>query len=122
MDIEQKVTESDCSALDEVDTRIAMLLIEAPTTTDQMIADMLGLTRQTVNRRRNSSGVQKRVKETLSIPERETRRLVAKAMRRLEALLDNPDPKIQLSVTLALLKLSPDLRTGWSSENMMFLE
>jgi hypothetical protein len=83
-----------------------LLLIESHTSTDQELADKLGTTRQTVNRRKNGPAVQKIIRAALAIPEKEMRRLTTKALNRLEALLDHEDPRIKLASALALVKLS----------------
>jgi predicted transcriptional regulator len=101
MKVEQNETNSDSPQLDEVDAKIAALMVETPAATDQEIADKLGMTRQTVNRRRNAKPVRERVSSALSLPEKEVRRLTAKALVRLESFLDHEDPKIQLAATLA---------------------
>ena len=96
---------------DSIDVRIASMLIENPAVTDQDIATKLGVSRQTINRRRNSAPVREFVFSVLSIPQREVRRVTAKALIRLEQFLDDPDPEIRLKATIALVKLTPRLMT-----------
>lgn len=104
MALEQNATESDTCTPDAIDAQLAHLLIESPSLTDQELADKLGISRQTANRRKNAQAVQKIIRSTLSMPEKEMRRLTKKALSRLEALLDNEDPKVKLSAILALMK------------------
>jgi transcriptional regulator with XRE-family HTH domain len=106
MSTEQNLTESDNFSIGAMDAKLALLLIEKPSSTDQELAMKLGISRQTVNRRKRSQTVQKIVRDTLAIPEREVRRLAAKALTRLETLLDHEDPRVKLAATLALVKLS----------------
>ncbi|MGZ3781527.1 MAG: HEAT repeat domain-containing protein [Pseudobdellovibrionaceae bacterium] len=120
MNTEQNETKLDSSQMDSINIRIATLLIETPAVTDQEIANQLSLSRQTVNRRRNSHAVQELVRNTLAIPEKEVRRLVSKALLRLEKLLDDEDPKIRLAATLALVKIGSKLMTN--SFNQIFLD
>ncbi len=109
MQPEQNATKRDKIQLDAVDAKLARLLIETPAMTDQELADKLGISRQTANRRKNGPSVQKLVRTALAIPEREMRRLTTKALARLEALLDDEDPKIKLAAATALAKLSERL-------------
>lgn len=113
---EQKQTNFDIERfpselVDPMDLQIATLLIENPSITDHDIAEKVGISRQTVNRRRNSPSVREFVFSVLSIPQREVRRVTAKALMRLEQLLDDPDPEIRLKATIALAKLTPRLMT-----------
>lgn len=91
---------------------IASLLIENPSITDQEISEKIGLCRQSVNTHRNSKEVCKLLKESLSIPVDEVRRISAKALVRLEQMLDHEDPKIRLTATLSLLKLIEKFMTN----------
>lgn len=97
--------------IDPMDIQIATMLIENPAVTDQDIATRLSISRQTVNRRRNSPSLREFVFSVLSIPQREVRRVTAKALMRLEQLLDDPDPETRLKATIALAKLTPRLMT-----------
>jgi DNA-binding Lrp family transcriptional regulator len=103
---EQNDSKSNNSSIDAIDAKLALLLIETPSLTDQELAEKLGISRPTVNRRKNGPAVQKIIRATLTIPEKEMRRLATKALARLEAQLDNEDPKIQHAAALALVKLS----------------
>jgi hypothetical protein len=118
---EQNTTEPDSPNVDALNARIAAILIESPSATDQEIATTVGLSRQSVNRRRNSPVVQELVRSALAIPEREVRRLTAKALLRLEKLLDDDDPKIRLAATLSLVKLSARLMTNSFEEALLAL-
>lgn len=109
--VEQNTTKSDTDHVEAAELKIAAMLLESPAITDQEIADKLGLSRQTINRKKNSAVVQSIIKKALSIPEREVRRLTVKALQRLEALLDDDDPRIRLSATLALTRLTGSLMT-----------
>lgn len=91
-----------------VDRAIANKLVLAPSTTDQELANELGLSRATINRRKNSKAVQSIIKETLDIPRAEIQRLTFKALQRISDLLDNADPKIQITAASLLLKLTSD--------------
>jgi hypothetical protein len=106
---EQNATNLDRFPGGAVDAKIASLLIESPSMTDQEIASQVGISRQAVNRRKNAPAVQDLVRSVLAIPEREIRRLTAKALLRLEEMLDHEDPRIKLAATMALVKLSEGL-------------
>ena len=110
MNVGQNTTEEDNFGA-ALDYKIALLLIENPSITDQEIGKVVGVCRQTANKHKNAPGVQKIIRETLSIPEKEIRRLTAKAMSRLETMLDDTDPKIRLSAALALIRGSSALVT-----------
>jgi DNA-binding Lrp family transcriptional regulator len=103
---EQNETKSDSLPIAVIDAKLALYLIEKPASTDQELADKLGISRQTVNRRKNGLAVQKIIRATLALPEKEMRRLAAKALARLETQLDSEDPKMQLTAALAIVKLS----------------
>lgn len=105
---EQNRTERDNDSLDACDLKIARTLIETPAITDDELGKLLGLSRQTINRRRNSDSVKRLLREALSISEKEIRRLSSKALSRLEALLDHEDPRIILSACAALLKVGDE--------------
>ena len=90
-----------------IDLQIARLLIENPAATDQEIADRLGVKRMTVNRRRRGDSVTLMMSSALSIPVDELRRLLVKSLRRLEELLDDPDPRVRGSAATNILKLAP---------------
>ncbi len=109
METEQNATEPDKIPNDIVDLKITSLLIENPSLTDQEIADQIGVSRQTINRRKNSPEVKGLIHSALSIPQQEVRRLTAKALRRLEELLDHEDAKVRLAATLSLVKLTDKL-------------
>jgi hypothetical protein len=109
MQAEQNTTKPDNIPLNVIDAKLALLLIESPASTDQELAEKLGISRQTVNRRRKSKGVQKLFRSILAMPEREVRRILSKALARLESMLDNEDPRIQLAAAIALLKLGEGL-------------
>jgi hypothetical protein len=109
--IEQNKSKSDSSEPDFLDTVIVSKLIERPAATDQEIADELGVSRQTISRRKNGPGVKKMLRATLLVPESLVRRMIIKSLDRLEYLLDDPDPKIRLTVSLAFLRLGSDFVT-----------
>jgi hypothetical protein len=99
--------------LDEIDRRIfALALIQGPKRTDQEFAEELGVSRRTVSRKRNSKPVQTFVKETLSIPADEVRRLVVKGLQRIEAHLDSEDPRVSLAAAIQLTKIGESLIVG----------
>ncbi len=95
---------------DHIDRAIAILLIENPNITDEEIGIRIDLCRQTVNRRRLGDGVKTVVGEMTSIPKSEIKRVVSKAFKKLESLIDDVDPRIALQASLNLLKLGVDLR------------
>ena len=101
---EQKVTKCD-SSRSEVPLTLARLLFENPSATDSELGAKLGLTRQTVNRLRRSPKVQSLVREAIRLPADEIRRVVRRAFAKLEALLEAPDPRIQLMAATQLAKL-----------------
>lgn len=112
MQHEQNATEPDNSRMKAIDAKIALLLVEKPAATDQELAEKIGVSRQTINRRKNGEAVQKFIRGTLEIPQEEIRRLAAKSLVRLEEMMDHEDPRIKLAASLALLKLTPDLISG----------
>jgi len=103
---EQFETKTDNSEPDAIDLRLATLLIESPAATDQDLADKVGVSRQTINRRKNGPAVEQLIRNSLALPEREMRRVTAKALSRIEELLDHEDPKIKLAATVALLRIN----------------
>jgi DNA-binding Lrp family transcriptional regulator len=116
--IEQNATKNDnfIAKCDEVDRSIAFYAIENPSITDEEIAQKLKLSRQTVNRRRRGAAVSAIVEKTLALPKRELRRVVVKSMSRLEALLDDPDPRIVLMASSQLLKFGSSGMVSFSGE------
>lgn len=104
---EQDATKRDKSP-DETDRLIASILVEMPSITDEDLSRRLGLSRQTTNRRRRSKTVQDLIAEAISLPSKELRRLIAKGMRRIEALLENSDPRVQLGAANCLIRLTSD--------------
>lgn len=109
---EQNVTESDSLKTigDEIDKFIAKAIIENPSITDQALANSLNISRQTINRRRNSDHVKQLVSEIIAIPQDEVRRLSAKAMSKLDQLIGDTDPRIALAASLGILKIGIELR------------
>ena len=91
---------------DEVDQKLSILLIENPSATDLELSSILKLSRQTINKRRNSEAVQSLVSNKIMIPTEEYRRLVFKGLKKLELLIDDPDPRIALVAASHLLKLA----------------
>lgn len=87
-----------------IPTRIAQLVIERPAITDAEIANEVGLSRQTVNRHRNSDAVRGLLVTYLTISEKRLRRLMSKSLDRLEAALDDSDPKIRMAAATRLIK------------------
>jgi Winged helix-turn-helix DNA-binding len=94
---------------DAIDHKIVQLLIENPCATDEEIAGTMGVTRMTVNRRRNSGGVSRQLESTLALPAETIRRLMSKSLVRLELLLDEPDPRIRAYAASQLLKIAIQL-------------
>jgi len=107
---------AECDNLDELDHKIVHFLIERPSISDRELGDELGIGRQTANRRRRSQRVQKRLIEILSLTEKRMRRVSVKAMRRIEDLLDDPNPKIRLDAAKSLIELGPSLMTPTPTE------
>jgi hypothetical protein len=105
--VDQNVTEpdkiEDPAALDRA---IANNLVLNPSTTDQELANLLGVSRATINRRKNCKAVQSLIKETLDIPRVEIQRLTLKALQKMADLLEDVDPKIQISAASQLLRLA----------------
>lgn len=100
---EQNQTKSD--TFDELDRAVARLVIENPSISDLQIAKQFGVTRQTVNRRRNSDAVKKLVAHALSLPTEEIKRLVAKSLCVLERHIGSKDPRISLTAIGQIMKL-----------------
>lgn len=92
------------SALDSVDQAIAKAVIENPTVTDEKIADSLGISRQTVNRRRNHPKVLFDVQRSLQVSEVDVKRLRKLAITRLENLVCSSDERIALGAVAILAK------------------
>ena len=109
---EQIGTESDSLKTigDEIDKFIAKAIIENPSITDQALANSLNISRQTINRRRNSDQVKQMISEIIAIPQDEIRRLSAKAMSKLVHLITDLDPRIALTASLGILKIGIELR------------
>lgn len=96
---------NDTSNLAPVDFKIAQCLIQRPASTDSELANALGLSRQTINRRRNSDAVQAYLHQALSLPEKEMRRLCVLALQKVEATLQCGDPRLEFGAAVALMKL-----------------
>ena len=89
---------------DVLDRAIALNLIQRPGLTDEEIARELGVSRETVNRRKNMQSVTAIINHSLALPTKEIRRLMAKAFTKLEHHLDDPDPRVSLVAATQLLK------------------
>lgn len=104
---EQNATKGD--NFDEVDAFIVGRILHSPAVTDLELANSLGVSRQTVNRRRNSSEVRRSIKDQLSLSEHEVRRLTLKSFKRLESLIDHEDPRIQVAASSIFIRLAAKL-------------
>jgi hypothetical protein len=91
---------------DELDLRIAHALISGPRKTDQELAKILGVSRRTISRRRNSGSVQELFKKALDLPTEEIRRLFVKGLQKIEEHMDDSDPKISLAAAMHVTKLA----------------
>lgn len=94
--------------LDPTDFAIVRELLSDPTQTDDGIAKKIGLSRQTVNKRRNSKSVQEEIKAKMEISSKRVEAVASKAWARLEELLEHPDPRIKLSAASAIIKATSD--------------
>jgi len=90
---------------DEIDQKIVHILIQTPAITDQELANLIQISLRTISRRRNSESVKNLLKDRLSIPAHEIRRLVVKSLERLDQSLDSPDPRIRFSAAATVAKL-----------------
>lgn len=113
---EQKLTIIDTftekEKLNSLDQQIVHLLLTQPTITDTELATKLGVSRQTINKRRNSEVVRERLSKVLSISEKRIRRLVALSLDQLEVFLSDPDPKLRMMSALSILKLGSTMITA----------
>jgi hypothetical protein len=91
---------------DEVDFKIANALILSPRKTDKELAELLGLSQRTINRRKNSDSVQELLKNALKIPSNEIQRLTVKALRKIEEHVDSDDARISLIASMHITKLA----------------
>jgi len=91
--------------------KIAEALIERPNTSDAELGDLLGVCRQTANRYRNSPEAKQAVCNLLMLSEKRVRRLLSKSLSRLETLMDDPDPKIQIAAIATITKISIPMMT-----------
>lgn len=89
---------------DDLNRALAIIIIGNPAATDDEISTKLNICRKTANKRRNSPEVRKLVADALSIPKAEVARLMAKALSKMDQLLDSPDPRISFSAANAVLK------------------
>jgi hypothetical protein len=109
---QQHESKSDSSkTIDALSARIGAMVLESPAITDQEIADHLKVSRQTVNRKRNSRAVRETITSAYRIPDLMIRAMVLKSISRLDALLDDPDPKIRLSTASLFMKIGQGLIT-----------
>ena len=96
---------------DHINQQIVKLLLTQPSITDAEIGKNLGVSRQTINKRRNSEAVRARLGDILSISEKRIRRLVALSLDQMETFLTDPDPRLRMASALAILKLGTTLVT-----------
>lgn len=96
----------DLPALDSIDLKIVGYILQNPASTDAEISTAVGVSRQTINRRKNSEPVQSKLRHLLSLPETEVRRLSVLALRKVEDILRCGDPRLEFGAAVALLKLS----------------
>jgi len=97
------------ATVSEFDRALAVRLIENPSATDEKLAIWLQVSRQTINRHRNSEVVQSLVGEALTIPVKELQRLLAKSLMKIETHLDDSDPRISLPAAVQIIKMSSKL-------------
>ena len=117
MNDEQNRTNCDISPKPSgIDFAIVRELISDPSATDMDIAQKVGVSRQTINRRRNSTGVKSVLAEGWKVSGEDVRRLVGKALNRLELALDSPDERIAIVAATQLIKLAPEARNHTREE------
>lgn len=97
--------------LDELDQKIVRALIDGPRKTDQAHATALGVSARTFSRRRNSEAVRTLLAQALAFPVDELRRMALKGLRRIEDLIDDPDPRISLPASVQLTRLVTQANT-----------
>lgn len=105
---EQKATKED--SCNEVDVAIVSILTSNPAISDRELGEQLGLSRQTVNRRRNSQVVKELLKSRIedSFTQDDIKRLIAKSMRAVEQCLDSHDERIRLAAAIPMVRLMSD--------------
>ena len=94
--IEQNESNDDRIEPEAIDYSIMKEIIQNPTITDQALGEKFDLSRQTVNRRRNSIIVKKLIKDALSIQEQNLRDVFARSLLKLTELMNHSDTKISL--------------------------
>jgi hypothetical protein len=87
---------------DDLDQVLAQTILMRPAITDRQMAEELGLSRQAVNKRRNSKKVQSIIRAELQTSADEIQLLRKKSIRHLSLLMDHPDPRISLSAARAV--------------------
>jgi hypothetical protein len=90
---------------DDLDQSIAAILIASPSMTDAELGDRVGLSRQAVNKRRNSASLKRLLNDQYAISTDNIKRLISKSLKTLEECLDSPDERIRLAAALPLIKL-----------------
>jgi len=93
---------------DEIDCKILEILMNNPSQTDQEIGSKVGLSRESVSRRRHREGFQVILKETFNNNLTALDVLYKKSISILDSLLDNADPKVQLGAISLIQKFLPD--------------
>jgi hypothetical protein len=93
---------------DEIDIKILELSLANPHTTDEEIGKVVGLTRESVLRRKQRAGYQSLLTPTLNITQSCLERIFKKAINELETLLDDPDSRIRLTAISLALKFMPE--------------
>ena len=107
--------------LDEIDRKLVLHLIENPSYSDQELGERLGLGRQAINRRRNSEAVKNELNDFTGLRKAEVRRVSTKAFRKLEELIDDPDPRIAFQAASNLVKMGLDVRGDLKGSDNLLL-
>lgn len=93
---------------DEIDCKILEILMNNPSLTDQEIGKEVGLSRESVSRRRYREGFQALLKGSFNNNLIALDFLYKKSISALDSLLGNPDPKVQLGAISLIQKFLPD--------------
>ncbi len=94
---------------DEIDQQILNLKCEHPAITDNEIGKAVGLSREAVTRRRNRRPYQEALVASHKVTLASLEKLFSKAIGELGNLIQDPDPRIRLMASSAILKQMPQL-------------
>ncbi|MCK6598843.1 MAG: AsnC family protein [Bdellovibrionaceae bacterium] len=107
------------SQFDEKDQKILDISVNNPHITDSEIAQKVGLTRESVVRRRKREGYQFLLKDSAKSTKLKLEEIATKAVAELDVLVCDPDPKVRIAaIALALKYLPESSRSSFNKESL----